>query len=52
MSDIDDQGLYLEGKQPMDTIDSGVNIFEDILEEETDPLVRISQSYSNLLSES
>ena len=52
MSDLEDLGLYLEGEQPIDTIDSGDNVFEDVLEEETDPRVSISQSNSDLLSES
>ena len=44
MSDLDDRGLFLEGQQPIDTIGSGDNVFADILEEETDPLVSILQS--------
>ena len=51
MSDLEDLGLYSEGEQPMDTIYFGDNVFEDILEEETDPLVSILQYNSNLLSE-
>ena len=52
MSDLENLGLYLEDNQPIDTINSGDNVFEDVLEEETDPLVSISQTNSDLLSES
>ena len=52
MSDLEDLGLYSEGEKPMDTIDSEDNVFEDVLEEETDSRVNLSQSDSDLLSES
>ena len=36
MSYLDNMSLYSEKEQPIDTINSRENIFEDILEEETD----------------
>ena len=50
MSDFEDQGLFSDG-EPMDTTSSEDNISKDVLEEETDLLVSISQS-SDLQSES
>ena len=41
MSDLGDLGLYLEDDQPMDNFNSGDNVFEDVLEEETHPLVSL-----------
>ena len=51
MSDLHDLGLYLEKEQLMDTIHSGNYVFQNILDEDTHLLVRISQSNSDLLSE-
>ena len=51
MSDLNDLGLYSEG-EPMDTIGSEDNIFEDVLEEETNQLVGILQSNSEILNDS
>ena len=50
MSDFEDKGLFLPGK-PMDTPGSEESVYKDVLEEETDLFVAISQS-SDLSRES
>ena len=51
MSHFEDQSLF-SPEVPVDTADFEDNIFKDVLDEETDPLVSILQSNSDLLSES